>query len=89
MSSCRKIQTAECILQGSIYISVYHNLSLILMTDFYIFNISNAVHIFVVHVHKFTKTHKVYFQTQNVLGSEMLLYGPRHICRFRIKKLSL
>jgi len=31
-----KIHTAECLLQGSVYFSVYHNLSLILIIDIHI-----------------------------------------------------
>jgi len=40
IGSCQvveKFHTAECLLQGSVYFSVYHNLSLILNTNIYTF----------------------------------------------------
>ena len=38
-----QFNTAECILQGSVNFSVYHNLSLILITSLTSFNTPNAV----------------------------------------------
>jgi len=68
LSSCRKkFHTAECLLQGSVYFSVYHNLSLTLNTNIYIFlHLKCSTHFWsVVHIHKnlskFKMTYEVYF----------------------------
>ena len=85
----KEFYTAECLLQGSVYYSVNHNLSLILITDtvvIYIFLDSKySKHLRIVHVHnkpakvnndtKSVKA-KMYFQSRFHLGSKMELYGP-------------